>query len=370
MTSAERVSIRVPEYAALSGEYRINDDETISFPVVGRVRVTGKTAAMLELELAEEVRRRAGRECHVTIEIIDYKPVFVNGYVNRAGAMPWRPGYTVMHAETLAGGVFRPTDTRTALPAEAEKARAARSAADLARLLAQLARLQAERAGDGKLNAPSDLGGLVSKGEAAKLMAAQNSMMASRKAAFEARVKSLQRSRSVAEEEVAALKDQMGRLDEQIRLRQAYSQSVKALNSKGLVRYERTIDEQARIADLEEKRTNVIVALARVHGTLSATVRELDVVHQERTAQLDEDIIRLEREATQGRHEVEAAKVAYRRLTGQNALASQEQRANPILGYEIVRNVDGKPQSLNADPLTPLLPGDLLNIRMQEQPSQ
>ena len=63
VTNAERVSIKVPEFPALSGEYRINDDDTISFPVVGRIKVTGKTPVELERVIAEEVRRRAGREC-------------------------------------------------------------------------------------------------------------------------------------------------------------------------------------------------------------------------------------------------------------------------------------------------------------------
>ncbi|MDX2158558.1 MAG: polysaccharide biosynthesis/export family protein [Hyphomicrobiaceae bacterium] len=370
ITSAERVSIRVPEYPVLSGEYRINDDETISFPVVGRVKVSGKTAAELELEIADEVRRRAGRECQVTMEVIEYKPVFVNGYVTRAGAMPWKPGYTVMHAESLAGGVFRPSDNRSALPAESERARANRAAADLARVLAQHARIQAERAGEAKVPMPKEMLELVSKAEATKLMEAQNSMHQSRRVAFDARIKSLHRGRSVAEEEVRGLKDQMARLDEQITLRQTYSKSVKALNAKGLVRFERTLDEQTRVSELEERRTNVIVALARVHGTLASVVRELDVAQQERVAQLDEELIRLEREAAQQRIEVDAAKIAYRRLTGQNALAGTDQRANPILSYEIVRTEFGTLRNINAQPLTPLLPGDLLVVRLQEQPSQ
>ncbi len=370
VTSAERVSIRVPEFPVLSGEYRINDDETISFPVVGRIKVSGKTAAELERTIAEEVRRRAGRECQVTMEVVEYKPVFVNGYVSRAGAMPWRPGYTVMHAEALAGGIFRPTDIRSALPADNERARASRAAADLARLIVQLARLQAERAGESKLTPPRELAQLVPKAEARKLLAAQSTMLASRRAAHEARLKSLERGRSLGEEEVKALKSQMGRIDEQLRLRQEFSRSIKALNVKGLVRFERTLDEQSRIAEFEERRTNVIVALARVHSGLSGVIRELDVVEQERTAALDEEIIRLEREAAQQRIDVEAATGAYRKLTGQNALADGQSRAAPTMAYEIVRNDLGAPRTLSAQPLTPLLPGDLLVVRLQEQPSQ
>ncbi|MEZ5853689.1 MAG: polysaccharide biosynthesis/export family protein [Hyphomicrobiaceae bacterium] len=370
ITSAERVSIRVPEYPVLSGEYRINDDETISFPVVGRIKVSRKTASELERDIAEQVRRVVGRDCHVTLEVIDYKPVFVNGYVARAGAMPWKPGYTVMHAESLAGGVFRPSDSRSALPAETERARANRAAADLARLIAHLARIQTERKGGLKVTAPKEMFDLVSKADVTKLVGAQNSMLASRKAAFEARVKALERGRVDSEAEIKLLKEQMARLDEQIKLRENYSKSVRALNAKGLVRFERTLDEQTRVAALEERRTNVIVALARAHSSLSSISRELDVARQERIANLDEEMIRLEREATQSRIEVDSAKVSYRRLTGQNALMGGEQRLNPMLNYEIVRSQGGVSRSIKAEPLTPLLPGDLLMVRLQEQLSQ
>ncbi len=370
LSSAERVSVRVPEFPVLSGEYRINDDDTISFPIVGRLKVTGRTPVDLERIVAEEVRRRAGREAQVTLEVIEYKPIFVNGYVVRAGAMPWRPGYTVMHAEALAGGVFRPTDSRSALPAENERARASRAAADLARVQASLARLQAEKSGEPVVQMPSGLTELVTPVEARKLVAAQNTMLGSRRAAFDARIKSLERGRGLGEEEIKALHAQVVRLDEQLKLRHEFAKSVKALNIKGLVRFERTLDEQSRIAELEERRTNVIVALARVHSSVSSVLRELDVINQERTASLDEEILRLERDAAQHQIDVDSARDAYRKLTGQNVLTDNQQRVSSNLSYEIVRNDKGAVNTFPALPLTPLLPGDLLVVRLQEQPSQ
>lgn len=369
-TLADRVSIRVPDFPPLSGEYRINEDETISFPVVGRIKVTGKTPADLERSIADEVRRRVGREVQVTMEVIDYKPVIVNGFVTRAGAIAWRPGYTVTHAEALAGGIFRPTDNRTALPADSERARAGRAAADLARVVVQTARLQAEKAGEKTFVAPKEIYDLVTKAEAQKLIAAQQSMLASRRAAHETRLGSLDRARKLGQDEIKALKAQMARLDEQLRVREEFSKSVKALNVKGLVRFERTLEEQSRIIDAEERRTNVIVALARIHATVGGVVRDLEVIEQERAAALDEEIMRLDREGAQYRIEVESAKASFRRLTGQNALSEGEQRGGPLIAYEVVRIEGGVSKTINAQPMTQLLPGDLLVVRLQETASQ
>jgi hypothetical protein len=114
----------------------------------------------------------------------------------------------------------------------------------------------------------------------------------------------------------------------------------------------------------------VIVALARVHSSVSSVLRELDVINQERTASLDEEILRLERDAAQHQIDVDSARDAYRKLTGQNVLTDNQQRVSSNLSYEIVRNDKGAVNTFPALPLTPLLPGDLLVVRLQEQPSQ
>jgi exopolysaccharide production protein ExoF len=376
VTSAERISLRVPEYPVLAGEYRISDDETVSLPIVGRLKVSNLSPADLEQMVSEDLKRRTGRESHVTIEIVDYKPVFVTGYVARAGATPWKPGYTVMHAESLAGGVFRPTDASTALPADSEKARAVRAGSDLARVLVHLARLNADKEGKGSIVVPPQLLELVSKKEAEQLVAAQNTMLSSRRAAFEAQLKSLQRSRALAEEEVDGLKQQLARLDEQLKLRREYKDNVGGLVKKGLVRYERSLEEQTRLVDIEERRTNVVVALSRINSALASLSRELDVMQQERLANLDMEVIRVEREASQLRLDLNSSRSAYRKLTGRDALgavsgnASAGDAGQPALIYEIVRNKDGVPVTTRAEWLTPLQPGDLVVVRLQEASTQ
>jgi exopolysaccharide production protein ExoF len=364
VTAAERINLRAPEYPVLAGEYRISDDDVVSLPIVGRIRVTDMTAAELERSLAEDLQRRTGRESHVTVEIVDYKPVFVTGYVARAGATVWKPGYTVMHAESLAGGVYRPTESNSALPADSERHRAVRAASDLARVLVHLDRLLAEKAGEPKIALKPEVVELVPKVEAEQLVAAQNAMLQSRRSAFDATLKSLQRSRKLAEEEVSGLKDQLSRLDEQLKLRRDFNENVGNLVKKGLIRYERTLEEQSRIIDIEEKRTNVVVALSRVNSSLAVISRELDVMQQERAANVDMEIIRVERETAQLRIDVQTARQAFRKLTGREALktATASTTSQPSMTYEIVRNgVTSK-----AEWVTPVQPGDLVVVRVQD----
>jgi hypothetical protein len=239
-----------------------------------------------------------------------------------------------------------------------------RAASDLARVLVHLDRLLAEKAGEPKIALKPEVVELVPKVEAEQLVAAQNAMLQSRRSAFDATLKSLQRSRKLAEEEVSGLKDQLSRLDEQLKLRRDFNENVGNLVKKGLIRYERTLEEQSRIIDIEEKRTNVVVALSRVNSSLAVISRELDVMQQERAANVDMEIIRVERETAQLRIDVQTARQAFRKLTGREALktATASTTSQPSMTYEIVRNgVTSK-----AEWVTPVQPGDLVVVRVQD----
>jgi protein involved in polysaccharide export with SLBB domain len=372
VTYAEKISLKVPEHPLLTGDYKIADDETVSFPVVGRIPVSNLTPSDLERVVAEELQKRVGRESYVTIEVVDYKPVFVTGYVTRAGATAWKPGFTVMHAEALAGGAFRPTDVSTALPAETEQLKATRAASDLARVLVQIKRLQGERDGQEKVMASKELLELVTAQEADQLVAYQNTMMQSRRNAMDVHMKSLQRSRVLAEQEVNGLKQQMMRIDEQLKLRTDFKETVNMLVKKGYARKEKSFEEQSRIADLEEKRTNVVVALSRISSAVAVLDRDLDAAQQEHIAKLDIELMRAEREAAQLKIDVHASRMAYRKLTGHEVLGanSLNSTGQPILNYEIVRNKNGSPVTMKADWISPVMPGDVVIVRVQQTGTQ
>src|SRR5262249_32295183 len=107
IAGAERLSLKFQGYAELSGEYRIGAEGEISIPVLGRVSLRGMTASELEAALAERMARITGRQAYITVEVAEYRAVFVTGYVTHPGSFSWRPGLTVLHAQALAGGIYR-----------------------------------------------------------------------------------------------------------------------------------------------------------------------------------------------------------------------------------------------------------------------
>jgi exopolysaccharide production protein ExoF len=364
ISSAERLMIKFQGHPELTGDYRVNADGTISIPVLGRIAVARMNAVELERTLTEKVGKITGREAFITVEVAEYRPIFVSGFVTRPGASPWKPGMTVLHAVTISGGIFRGPEGGMTLAADVEATRTQRGVADLKMLLATLARLYAEQKGSPKVEIPPRLIGLVGRTEADELIAAQASTFTSRRTALEAQLATLERGIVTTNQELEGLKLQYDRILEQLSLRRDYAKKLNDLLSKGLIRNDRIIDEQVKIADLEEKLTNNVVAVARVQSTLVTMQRDIENLKQERRAAVDAEVIKLEHEVVRLDIEIDAARAAYRKLTGH--AAKQESAKDAVIDYEIVRQEGGTSKTFEVDQFTLLKPGDIVVVSAQQ----
>lgn len=103
--SGDSISIRVLGEDDLKRErVRLSDAGTLSFPVLGEIRVKGLTAAALEEYITKGLKGRYLLNPQVTVSIDEYRNFFVNGMVEKPGGYPFSPGLTVRKAISLAGG--------------------------------------------------------------------------------------------------------------------------------------------------------------------------------------------------------------------------------------------------------------------------
>src|SRR5687768_10488143 len=84
---------------------RLSDDGTISFPVLGEIRVKGLTVGALEEHITQGLKGRYLVNPQVTVAIEEYRNFFVNGMVEKPGGYPFSPGLTVRKAISIAGGL-------------------------------------------------------------------------------------------------------------------------------------------------------------------------------------------------------------------------------------------------------------------------
>jgi len=89
----------------LSGEFTLDAEGNFSLPPVGEIRGDGQTARQLEVEI-EAALKSGGYilDPEVSIEVLNYRPLYVIGEVNAPGSFEYIDGMTVITAVALAGG--------------------------------------------------------------------------------------------------------------------------------------------------------------------------------------------------------------------------------------------------------------------------
>lgn len=83
---------------------RLSDAGTLSFPILGEIRVRGMTVGDLREHITSGLKGRYLLNPQVTVMIEEYRKFFVNGMVEKPGGYPFSPGLTVRKAISLAGG--------------------------------------------------------------------------------------------------------------------------------------------------------------------------------------------------------------------------------------------------------------------------
>jgi polysaccharide export outer membrane protein len=88
-----------------SGEYEIDATGAISARLIGRVAVKGLSVSEVEQTLIDQYRSRGFfRNPRISIELVNLRPFFILGEVEKRGQYPFVNGLTVAQAVAIAGG--------------------------------------------------------------------------------------------------------------------------------------------------------------------------------------------------------------------------------------------------------------------------
>jgi polysaccharide export outer membrane protein len=103
--AGDMITVRVLGEDDLKREkMRLSDAGTLSFPILGEIKVKGMTVGALESYITKGLKGRYLLDPQVTVSIDEYRNFFVNGEVDKPGGYPYVPGLTVRKAVSLAGG--------------------------------------------------------------------------------------------------------------------------------------------------------------------------------------------------------------------------------------------------------------------------
>lgn len=102
--AGDKIRITVFGQQDLSIESILNDKGTIDYPFLGQVQAAGKTAAEFQNLIHVGLKGDYLINPTVSVSIIEYRPFFIDGEVEKPGAYPFQPGLTISKASALAGG--------------------------------------------------------------------------------------------------------------------------------------------------------------------------------------------------------------------------------------------------------------------------
>jgi protein involved in polysaccharide export with SLBB domain len=112
--AGDKLRITVFGEPDLSGEFEIDGAQMISLPLIGQIPAGGSTTPELERTILERLRQGYLKNPRITIEVLNYRPFFILGEVNKPGSYPYVNGITVLNAIALSGGYsYRASKDRT-----------------------------------------------------------------------------------------------------------------------------------------------------------------------------------------------------------------------------------------------------------------
>ena len=98
---------------SLTGEFFVGSQGQVSLPLIGDIKAGGLTIAQFTAEVTKALANGFLKEPRVSVEVLDYRPFYILGEVNKPGEYPYINGLTVMNAVATAGGFTYRANTRT-----------------------------------------------------------------------------------------------------------------------------------------------------------------------------------------------------------------------------------------------------------------
>jgi polysaccharide export outer membrane protein len=88
----------------LSGQFEVDGTGMISLPLIGGVRVGGRSVGEAEALVVQALKPDYLKNPRVSLQVLNYRPFYIMGEVNEPGSYPFVNGLTVLEAVAIAGG--------------------------------------------------------------------------------------------------------------------------------------------------------------------------------------------------------------------------------------------------------------------------
>lgn len=123
LSPGDKLKITTYGEPALTGEFVISPAGTISFPLIGEVKAAGLPAADIQKTLTTALADGYVVNPRVTVDVANFRPIYILGEVNKPGEYPYAIGLTVRGAVAKADGfTYRANEKRVFIKSAGETA--------------------------------------------------------------------------------------------------------------------------------------------------------------------------------------------------------------------------------------------------------
>lgn len=110
--TGDKLRISVFGEPKLDGEYVVSSTGIVSFPLIGNIPASGQTVEALQESIRSKLAAGYLKDPRVSAEVLNYRPFYILGEINKPGEYPFVNGITVQQAVAMAGGFSYRANTK------------------------------------------------------------------------------------------------------------------------------------------------------------------------------------------------------------------------------------------------------------------
>ena len=354
----------VRDWTALGGDYLVGPAGNVSLPFIGEVPAAGKTTAEVAKVIGDELQQTLGLadKPNASVELAEFRPVFVAGDAQTPGRYPFAPDLTVLKTVSLAGGLHR-SDSTSGVERDIINARGDETvlAAARNRLIVKRARLGAEAENAETFVAPPEL---KDAPDLASMLADEQSIMSTRTKRLRLQLEAIEDLKRLLQSQITALEKKVVTQNRQIELTKQEQSDVGTLSTRGLVVNSRVMSVERTLAEMESKVLDYETALLQAKQDIVKANQDAIDLRNDREAEIAQ-----QRQDTEAALKAGDLKIAMNRGLASEAMTRAPTAALSAFGgatikYSIVRVTDGTSREVAAEENTPVLPGDVVKVAL------
>lgn len=372
--TADKLRIRVAEWQpadgtirnwdVINGDYAVGPSGTLSLPFIGQLDVAGKTPGEVGDAIGAGLQSKfALRNLpSASVEVAQFRPVFLTGDVQTPGEYPYAPNMTVLKAVSLAGGLRR-SDAGQRFARDFINARGDAAVYDdqRGRLLARQARLLAEVSGDQQIKKTPEMEKVINIDA---LLESESALMKSRTERYTLQLKALKDLRELLDSEVESLRKKAESQQRQLQLANEDREKVNRLNEQGLALAQRRISAEERAAEVEATLLDIDTNALRAKQDINKAIQDEINLRNDWEAQRSKELQDTQAELQKLNLQLSTSRELMSEALAQSAeaLRFDPSGKSASISYVVVREDNGQSKEIKVDETTALQPGDVIKV--------